>query len=356
VAITLPCYCTREDVKQALDVKETARSNDQLDISIDAASRAVEGSLNRTFYPVLTTRYFDWPNYQYAYPWRLWLNDKELADITVTVPVVTSGGNTIPSSQVFWEPVNSGPPYTSLELDRSSTASFGQGSTPQRDISITGVFGYWVRTSAAGTLAAAISTTTATSIQVSDGSKIGVGDNILIGTERMLVTGRAMVTSGQTQQGSGVSTSSQADVTLAVTDGTAFSVGEVLLLGSERMLIVDISGNNLTVKRAWDGSVLATHSGATVYASRTLTVTRGDLGTTAATHSNSAPVSVALVPSLVRELTIAEALNYILQKQAGYARTAGTGDNQVTFTGRAIETIRQQAQDEFGRKSRQRVV
>ncbi len=93
------------------------------------------------------------------------------------------------------------------------------------------------------------------------------------------------------------------------------------------MLITDIAGNVLTVKRAWDGSVLATHVGATVYAPRLLTVVRGVLGTAAATHLNGAAVAVHAVPGLVRELAVAEALNLFLQESAGYARTVGEGDS-----------------------------
>ena len=79
-------------------------------------------------------------------------------------------------------------------------------------------------------------------------------------------------------------TAQQNNVTISAS-GSGFNVGEVILVDSERMLIVDIAGNYLTVKRAWDGSVLAIHStGADIYTLRLLTVTRGALGTTAGTH------------------------------------------------------------------------
>src|SRR5690606_34488219 len=132
-------------------------------------------------------------------------------------------------------------------------------------------------------------------------------DLIKLGTEHMVVTGRSMLDTGQ-NIGADLDASNSA-VTVAVTDGTAFSAGETLLIGSERMLIVDVAGNNLIVKRAWDGSVLAAHtSGADIYASRTLTVERGALGTTAATHLDNAAVSRHVVPGAVRALAVAEAL------------------------------------------------
>jgi hypothetical protein len=123
------------------------------------------------------------------------------------------------------------------------------------------------------------------------------------------------------------------DVTIAVTTGTSYTVGEILLLDSERMLIVDIAGNNLTVKRAWDGTVLAAHTGSTIYAPRRLTVTRGAVGTTAATHSNGAAITRHVVPGLIKELCVAEALNTLLQETGGYSRVIGTGNARAIGQG-----------------------
>lgn len=356
MSISEPCYATREDVKSALDSKQTARNDSQVDRAIQSASRSVDGQMRRVFYPELTTKYFDWPNFQYAHPWRIWFDQAELADVTTTVPVVTSGGNTISNADIFWGNPRYAPPYTYLELDRSSSATFGQGDTPQRDIAITGVFGYSAQTAAAGTITAAVSTTTATTIAVSNSAAIGVGDNVVIDSERLLVTDKAMITTSQTQQGSGVSTASAADNVLAVTTGSSFNVGEVVLLDSERMLIIDIASNNLMVKRAWDGTNLATHSGATVYAPRTLTVTRGALGTTAATHLSAAAVRRALAPSLIKELTVGEALVAVLQESGGYAKSQGSGDNQQSGVGSGLEDIRKKAISAYGRVSRRRVI
>ncbi len=192
---------------------------------------------------------------------------------------------------------------------------------------------------------------------VSDSSVLGVGDVAVVDSERFLVTGKSMVTTAQTQQGSGVSTASAQDNVLAVTDGTKYFAGEVVLLGAERMLVVDISGNNLTVKRAWDGTVLATHSGATILALRLLTVTRGALGSTAATHLNAAAVSRSVVPTLVRELAVAEAINIIEQENSAWSRTIGEGDNLRPMSGAGLYDIRKRAAIAFGRGgSRQRAV
>jgi len=352
MTVTRVCYCSRDEVQRALDFKDSALTNAQIDRAMESAARNIEGLLHRKFYPVLATRYFDWPNYQYAYPWRIWFDQHDL----VTATAVTSGGQPIPLNQCFFEPVNSGPPFTYLELDRSTTAAFGVGPTPQRDVAITGTWGYSADTDPAGSLAAAVTDTTGTTLTVTDSSAIGVGNTILIDTERFLVTGQSMVTTGQAQQGSGVSTTSNADVTLAVTSGAAFTVGEILLLDSERMLIVDIAGNNLTVKRPWDGTVIAAHTSATIYAPRQLTVTRGALGTTAATHSISAPAGRHRVPSLIRDLAIGESLNSVLQETSGYARTVGAGDNERVISGAGLADKWYEATAAYGRKNRTRVI
>jgi hypothetical protein len=353
MAVTEACYATRESVKKALDVKMTARSDDDVDRAIQAASRAVEGQLNRRFYPIDAVKYFNWPNHQYAAPWRLWLDAWELAG---PATAVTSGGVAIPLNQCFIEPANYGPPYTSLELNRSTTAAFGVGPTPQRDIAITGPFGFNLDTAPAGTLGAAMTDTAGTTATVTNGAAAGVGDILLIGTERMLLTEKATATTGQSQQGAGCSTASGNDVALAVASGAAIHAGETLQLDSERMLAVDVTGNTVTVKRGWDGTAPATHTGATVYALRAWTVTRGAFGTTAATHLINAAVARYTPPSLITQYALAEAENNLLQGISGYARTVGTADNERPVSGQALADIRKQATNTYARKARRRTV
>ena len=352
-----PVYATREDVMRALDSKLTARNSAQIDRALQSASRDVDSLCHRRFYPETATRYFDWPDSQYGTSWRLWLDDSELISVTT----LSSGGTTIAASDFNLEPNRSGPPYSRLEINVGSSAAFGGGSTHQRDIAITGLWGYSNNETTAGTLAAAVSTTTATTISV-DGAAaaaLGVGSVIRVDSERMLVTARAMADTGQNVGGAGL-TAQQNSVTLAVTDGTAFSVDEILLVESERMLVVDIAGNSLTVKRAWDGSVLAAHAaGVDIYASRTLTVIRGALGTTAATHSSGATVNRWDPPGPVQDLTIAEAITRLTNEQAGYARTRKSGDggtSEKAMDATALAGLRQQVYVSHGRKGRVRAV
>ncbi len=342
-------YCTREDVKSALDIKETARNNVQVDRAIEGASRAVEGYLHRTFYPQVATKYFDWPDVQYGRSDRLWLEQNELISATT----ITSGGVTLSGSQYYLEPQNDGPPYDRVEINRGSSGAFNSGSTNQRAISITGTFGYSNDWSVVGTAVEAMDGSE-TDMDVSSAASVavGIGSLVKVDSEVMQVTGRTYLTTGQTN----TSANSVSDTIQIVSNGAAFSIGEVILVGSEKMLIVDISGNNLSVKRAWDGSALAAHSGSTIYAPRTLTVTRGVLGSTVATHLTSANVSVWQVPGLLRTLVVAEAVNTMLQEGAGYARTGGTGDNANEYIGRGLSDLRKTAYAQLGRKARTRAV
>ena len=341
-------YASREDVKAALDVKETARANAQIDRLIKAASRSIEGLTHRFFFPWTGTKYFDWPNDQHANVGRLWLNQNEL----VSVSQLVSGGVDISATDYFLEPVNSGPPYNRLDLDLSTSAAFNSYLTHQQSIVITGVY-YQLDEVLAGSTAEALDAVE-TAVDVTDSAAIGVGHIIRVDSERMIVRGKTMLTTGQTLQTP--LTASNADVIVAVTTGSAYAVDEVVLLDSERMLIVDIAGNNLIVKRAWDGSVLATHAGSTIYAARTLNVIRGALGTTAAIHNTASAINKHQPPGLVEQLCIAEALTAMQQEGSAYARVIGSGEGQREASGKGLADLRDQVYTRYGRKVRMRAV
>lgn len=340
---------TREDVKDALDSAETARNNTKIDAALDAATDAIEGLCHRTFAPVIDTISFDWPDAQSPTSWRLWLEDHEL----ITLLGVTAGGVIISVGSIKLYP-RSGPPYDRIEIDLSSSAAFASGATTQQAIEVNALYGYRNDEATAAALAEALDDTE-TTVDVTDGSTIGVGSILRIDTERMIVTGRRQLTTGQTL---GADLAAQNNATgVQVANGNAFAIGEMILIDTERMLIIDVAGNTLVVKRSWDGTVLATHTtGATIYSPRTLTVERGALGTTAAAHDNAATVYAWRPPGAVRELAIAEALTTLGQKAAGYARTIGTGESEREAVGKGIDALRAQVYRRFGRKGRIRVV
>lgn len=350
-------YTTREDVKSALSVADTARANSLVDNKIAAATRSVEGLLHRRFYPERKTVTFDWPNRSGAPTWTLELGDNEL----ISVETLTAGGTVISSSDYFLRRADDKDeaPYTSIEIDLSSSAAFQSGDTFQRAISVLGVFGHndTDTSIASGALAANINDAqNIITLEPSDGVlSIGVGSLILCGSERMIVRDRRWADT--TINLTGALTAQQSAVTAAVGDGTAFVEGESILVDSEVMRIDRIAGNNLTVTRAYDGSVLDDHSiGADVYASRSFLVARHAVGTSAAAHSDGDAVYAHNFPALINELTNAEAVVMLEQSASGYARTVGSGSNARESAGKGLEDLRAQAYTRYGRKLRSAAV
>jgi hypothetical protein len=366
-----PAYCTRENVMREIDVKVAQYNSALIDRKIVAVSEDIEGNLARKFYVENTTRYFDWPNFQYSYPWSLWLDQYELAasptlvvsGTFLTSPVV------IPSTDYLLWPY-SGPPFTRLDLRRDKNSVFGNNTTPQEDIAITGPFGYWTKTMAAGALTSSMASGDVVA-QVSIGSGgdmgAGVGDTLIIDSESMIIQDATWSTPGITYSG-GLTSSppSAADNSLTGLAGGTLNSGETIMVDSEIMLVYAVNGTTAIVKRAFDGTVLATHSGNSVSVKRTLNVLRGQLGTTAASHSNSAPLSVALVPNLIRELATAEAATQLIQGMAGYSAAEVptwygiTGRNQgqqkEMEAGLGLPGLRDRVQRRYGRQVRTRVV
>lgn len=346
-------YANVEALQDALDYAETARNTRKIVRALDAGSRAVDSLCGRQaggFWPVVRTRSFDWPSASYPDPVRLWLDEPELVSMTS----ITSGGTSLPVGSFVLYP-DGGPPFDHVEVDRSTTVSLGLGETPQNDVTITGVWGYDLNVEAAGALAAAVSTTSGTTIDVTNGAAVGIGDLLTVDSERMIVTARTMVDSAQNT--TGALTDSTAADAVGVGSGAAFTVGEVLLIDTERMRVEDIAGNTLRVTRAFDGTVLATHStNADVYVTRRLTVERGVFGTTAATHALSAPISRHVYPALVVELALAEAILILQGSASGYASKSGTGDHTQDVTGGGIESLRARCLSAHGRSTRHRAV
>jgi hypothetical protein len=345
-------YCSREDVKGALDVAETARVNAKIDREIEAASRGIETLCHRRFAPTLATRYKAWPDSQQGRSYRVWLDQDEL----IQAPsAIVSGGHTLDLAHVFLEPANFGPPFDRIEIDLSSSTGFDTGSTHQHNIAITGMFGYSNEEDTVGALSANLAASlTATASATWTTARIGVGDVLRIDNERTIVTEKTMVDSTQTLLTPIGATA--ADVTIAVTNGAAFVVDTVLLLDSERMLVVDIAENNLTVKRAWDGSVLATHSGSAIYTLTGVQLDRAQLGTTLAAHLSAATIYKWRPPGPVRQLAIAEALNSLEQESSAYARVVGSGDSARPASGAGLADLRESVNNSHGRKARIRVI
>jgi hypothetical protein len=341
--------CLRDSVKLAVDVKDSARANAQIDRIIADVSRVIERSLcRRVFYPRIMTQTFDWPDPDRPTPWRLWLGGQsELASVSA----VSAGGVSILTSAVKLYPTY-GPPYTRLELDQSSTASFSTAGTYQQAISVTGVFaGAPLDESTVATLIEGLDDSE-TDIDVDAANTVGPGALIRIGTERMLVTGSSALDTG-INLGSDIAAQMNATaVPLSTTVGAPRPL-ETIAIGAERMLVTDVIGSTAYVRRAYDGTPIAAHTtGADIYAYRTLTVERGVLGTTAATHPNGSLILRWLPPGPVQGLAVAETLNQLEQERSAYARVIGTGDQQRESRGAGLKEKRDDVRRAYGRRVR----
>jgi len=336
-------YTTREQVKRAAQINGPDE-HPSIDRLLESVSREIERELNRHFYPLTAPKYFPYPNTQSPRIYRYWLDD-DLIEVTLLV----SGGTTIVPADYFKEPVNCGPPFNRIEIDLSSGAAFLAGITSQRALEVTGRWGFCEISAAAGALDEA-DDGTETELDVTDSSLIGVGDLILIGTERMIVTEKALLTTTTAiNMGAGIAAD---EAVLAITIDGIGSVkqGEIITIGAERMLVEGVGGAVLTVKRAYDGSVLAAHlDDAVVYAPRTLTVTRAAVGTTAATHADDTPITKNVPPGLIAELALAETIYALAQEKGSMALTVGQGEAVREISGKGIADVRKRADEAYKR-------
>lgn len=358
MAINSGVYTTREIIKRALDIEETARNARNIDRCIESAARRIDGMCHRIFYPRIETKSFDWPNQQNALPWRLWLDDTELISLTT----FTSGGTVIPAANYNLESNRVGPPYNRVEVDISTSSALSSGSTHQRSAVLLGLWGHTNDEVIVGVTAEAMDASeTGLDVDAATSAEVGVGSLLRLDDERVLVTNRQQLTTGQTLGGTGL-TAAKNDVSVSVASGATFAIDELITIDSERMLIVDITGNTLTVVRAYDGSVLATHAiGATIFAPRTLTVKRGVFGTTAATHTLGATINMWAPPAGVRQLNTAEAIHELMQEQTGWFRTMSASSNfggtaRRAATMEALIDLRDQVYQQYGRKARTRTI
>jgi hypothetical protein len=331
-------YATREDVVSALgDVSVVARGATAVDRAIEAGSRSVEALTDRVFYPTAGSRTF-----QQVTGERLFLDSSE----AITVTSITVDGVTVSPDSFVLSP-NTGPPFTAVDFPDGPFLSY------RGDLIITGVFGYTDQQEPAGALVGAIDAA-ATHLVVSDGSAVGVGTVLTAAGERMVVTGRSWTDTGQTV--ATPMTASAANTVLEVADGTGYSAGETLMVGGEQMLVTDITADTLIVRRAQQGTVLAPHTGSAVFASRSLQVARGQLGSTGVTHSDGAALTRLAIHGQVRALTVAEAINQLQQEGSGYAEQVGGSDATWPALGGGLGDARQACRVAVGRKGRVRSV
>lgn len=335
-------YATREAIKAAAGWNGDAFSA-LADRLAESHTDKVDELYSRRFFPRVVTRYYDWPSTRHVSTTKLFFD----ADI-LSVTSFTADGTAISASDYYLYPVDeTGKPYAWLELDADSDAEFGDGG--QRTLVLVGVEGYSNNTTPAGALGASINDSV-TSLTVTDSSLVGVGDLILIGTERLIVTDKAFADTTKNIAADLDDLNTADTVTLPSSHGIL--AGEVIQVDSERMLVRSVATTSAVVDRAYDGTQLAAHTnGADIYAPRTLTITRGAYGTTAASHTQADAITKNVPPSLVRDLVIAEAIAQHVQEAAGYGAAVGPG-GQATTDRIALLDLRKRAWEAYGRQER----
>lgn len=328
-------YTTLEAVKGSLDVAETARNNAQVRRILDSSARSVEGQLKRRFRPWTGTRTVSPISTRPA--WQLPLGRYEL----ITATEVITDGVTLDPADYDPQPAAGntdpdGPPYNQLNLVDESAWS--------ADTSITGVWGYRDDEETVGALTSQLGAGSTDVASVAwTVADIGTGDVLRIGDERVVVKARTWSDSGQNLGAPGL-TASMAGTTVEVTTGTAYAAEEVILIDAEKMRVVDVAGNRLIVIRAWDGSVLAAHTaGADIYALTGVQLDRAQLGTDAAVHDTAAVIYRHVVPGLVAELQLAEAIAMLEQELGGLGHTIRSGESATTVGAVGVEGVRADA-------------
>jgi len=336
-------YCTREQVQATLDQADSVRLNRRIDDACRAASRDVEGELHRRFYPIAGARYV--PPRQIS-GGVIWLNHIDLEVCSLT-SLTVDGSPLVVDTDYYLSPDVA--PFTAVRRPVGSAAAW---PVTERGVLLTSRdFGGSNTTAPAGALAAAISTTSVTTMTVTDSSAVGVGDLVTVDLERVIVREKELVTTTATLTGNVAADT--AVTTIPASSGALVKVGEMILIGAERMFVEQIAGNNLIVERAMQGSTLAAHATSdVVYAPRLCTIVRGAAGTTAATHLSAAALARNAPPSLVSEAALAGALNYLEQGKAGYARTVGSGDATRQASGAGVAAVLARAYAAYGRQGR----
>ena len=355
--------CSREDIKRAAAINGTA-PNVRLDQVIEGVARDIEDTWTlRFFIPRIETRLYPWPP-PVGLPlplgrrtpqWLssrtpLWVDQDLLAVTTLQTQAQDTSPTTIAATDYFLEPTNR-PRYNRIEIDRSSTALFQSGSgTSQRAISVLGTWGWSQNTRSVGTVSSGLdASATATSFVCSDASLIDVGDTLLIESEQIFVSERANAANGSDLL-DGALTADISEVSITVDNGALYNPREVIQVDSEKMFIESISGNVLTVVRAWDGSFLAAHNDNTaVHVFRTLTIERGINGTTAATHADATSISKYEPEFNVKEWAIAESVARYFQGVSGWGREVGAGEGAREFKASDLTAMRERNIDYYRR-------
>ncbi len=185
-------YLPREQFKGA--IPKTGEGQDAaIDLVIEQASREIDALMNRRFIPKTKTIPHPWPTRNGRNTWTLPLIEDLLSVDTNGLTKEGDDATVIATADFFLEPQGIGPPYNRIEIDLASTAFYSSKDTHQRQIRVTGSWGYSDDTLAASALNDSGNLDTSqTNVVVDDSALVGVGDTILMDTEQMFVSEKVL--------------------------------------------------------------------------------------------------------------------------------------------------------------------
>lgn len=317
-------YCTVNEVLDGSDLRGSKREAEIFD-KILSASRLLEMRVGQ-FLPVTETR-------------KLQARAVSTAKLFLPFPLlaltsITNDGTALTSDDYAMRPNGahwSNGPFSMIEI-ASEASNLSAWDTDTDGIVVVGNTGLYNASQSTGaTLGAAISTTSATTLQVSDGSKASPGAVVLVDSEWMFVRETGVPVTSVTTLGANLDANAE---TCTFADGSLVNVGEVIRVGVEQMRVLDVNGNSGYLQRGWNKTTKVAHtSGDAVDVYRKFTVDRGVNGSTAATHESGAAVARQMVPSDVNELARKIAVRMLKDAQTGYAGRVGDETlGQATYT------------------------
>lgn len=215
-------------------------------------------------------------------------------------------------------------PYSWIEVDPDAT-NLSAWCSDKDGVVITGPWGLFNLTKDTGAnVGTGDQSSSATSLLVTDGSKLSPGMGLLIGSEQQLVTATASPTDSGADLAAAISDAQETLITLD--DASLVNPGEIIRVDLEKMKVLDtnISTNQAYVIRGWDKTPQTTHSNdADVHVYRTFTVERGVNGTTVAAHSAAVDIYQQMIPADINQLARKIAGRMLKDALGGYAGLIG---------------------------------
>jgi hypothetical protein len=201
-------YITVQDFKNFQRTGSVDYVDDAIiELIIEQVSRFIDGYCGRRFYASAETHLFDIPRVDYTDRDTVFLDD-DLLSVTTFL-----NGDLTTITQYILKPANS-TPYYAIKLRDTSTVGYEPSSAGsyERVLSIEGVWGYHTRYAGAwvqaGTLAAAITTTSATTATMTAGHTLAAGQIWKIDNEYLqgIVLGNALTFNRRGDNGSTAAT------------------------------------------------------------------------------------------------------------------------------------------------------